>query len=184
MKLLTFLFSAWWMLCLGPVHAAGWDDLKSYELTHETPIIFSPEDNTLVLPDPSGLLTVEDVLKRKDEFKPPEEIGAIDTRQTYWILQKISSHLPADRNYRLEGNWVSIHTHVIKADDSIVPLKTAGSFTGKYSFLSDIDPALPSSAKVQSRDALFTLHSGETLTLLSRAKAVTLCRHVLMFYSL
>lgn len=71
MKLLTFLFSACWMLCLGQVHAAGWDDLKSYELTHETPIIFSPEFNTLVLPDPSGLLTVEDVLKRKDEFKPP-----------------------------------------------------------------------------------------------------------------
>ena len=159
------------VLFIGQAHAGAWDDLKSYELTHETPIIFSPEDNTLVLPDPSGLLTVEDVLKRKDEFKPPEEIGAIDTRQPYWILQKISSQLPADRNYRLEGNWLSIHTHVIGTDDSIVPLKTAGAFTGKYSFLSDIDPALPSSAKVQSRDALFTLHSGETLSLLSRAKA-------------
>jgi hypothetical protein len=159
------------VLFIGQAHAGAWDDLKSYELTHETPIIFSPEDNTLVLPDPSGLLTVEDVLKRKDEFKPSEEIGAIDTRQTYWILQKISSHLPADRNYRLEGNWLSIHTHVIGTDDSIVSLKTAGFFTGKYSLLSDIDPALPSSAKVQSRDALFTLHSGETLSLLSRAKA-------------
>jgi serine phosphatase RsbU (regulator of sigma subunit) len=175
MKTAKFFLMIVATVCIGQAYAVGWDELPAYELSDETPIIFSPKDNTLVLPDPSGLLTVEDVLKRKDEFKPPEEIGAIDTRQPYWILQKISSRLTADRNYRLEGNWLSIHTHVIGADDSIVSLKTAGFFTGKYSFLSDIDPALPSSAKVQSRDALFVLHSGETLSLLSRAKA----RHAL-----
>lgn len=159
-------------LFMGQAYAVGWDEIKPYELTEETPIIFSPKANTLVLEDPSGLLTVEDVLKRKDEFKPPLEMAPLDARHPYWIMQKISSRLTADRNYRLEGNWVSIHTHVIRADDSIVALKTAGFFAGKYSFLSDIDPASPSSAKVASRDALFMLHSGETLSLLSRAKAV------------
>ena len=142
-KLFLLLIS---VLFIGQAHAGAWDELKPYELTDETPIIFSPKDNTLVLADPSGLLTVEDVLKRKDEFKPPAEMGAFDTRHHYWIMQKISSRLTSDRNYRLEGNWLSIHTHVIRADDSILALKTAGFFTGKYSFLSDIDPALPSSA--------------------------------------
>ena len=160
------------LVFIGQAQAAGWKELKPFVLTDATPIIFSPKENTLILEDPSGLLTVEDVLKRKDEFKPPAEMGAFDTRHTYWIMQKISSRLTADRNYRLEGNWLSINTHVIRADESILPLKTAGSFAGKYSFLSDIDPALPSSAKVASRDALFMLHSGETLSLLSRAKAV------------
>jgi serine phosphatase RsbU (regulator of sigma subunit) len=160
---------------MGQVHAVGWEELPAFELTADTPIIFTPKENTLVLDDPTGLLTVEDVLKRKDEFKPPAEMAPLDTRHSYWIMQRISSRLSADRNYRLEGNWLSIHTHVIRADDSIVALKTAGFFTGKYSFLSNIDPALPSSAKVQSRDALFMLHSGETLSLLSRAKA----RHAL-----
>lgn len=160
------------LVFIGQAQAVGWNDLKPYELTEETPIIFSPKANTLVLEDPEGTLTVEEVLKRKDEFKPPSEMAPLDTRHHYWIMQKVSSKLAVDKNLRLEGNWKSIHTHVIRADDSIVALKTAGLFTGKYSFLSDIDPALPSSAKVASRDALFMLHSGETLSLLSRAKAV------------
>ena len=156
----------------GQAQAVGWNDLKPYELTEETPIIFSPKANTLVLEDPEGTLTVEEVLKRKDEFKPPSEMAPLDTRHHYWIMQKVSSKLAVDKNLRLEGNWKSIHTHVIRADDSIVALKTAGLFMGKYSFLSDIDPVLPSSAKVASREALFMLHRGETLSLLSRAKAV------------
>ena len=172
MKIAKFFLMIVATVCMGQAYAVGWDELPAYELTDETPIIFSPKENTLVLADPTGLLTVEDVLKRKDEFKPPAEMGAIDARHQYWIMQKISSRLTADRNYRLEGNWQSINTHVIRADDSIVPLKTAGTFTGKYSFLSDRDPALPSSAKVQSRDALFMLHGGETLSLLSKAKAL------------
>jgi serine phosphatase RsbU (regulator of sigma subunit) len=42
-----------------------------------------------------------------------------------------------------------------------------------YSELSDIDPALPGSAAAQSRDSLFTLKSGETLTLLSRTRSLS-----------
>ena len=160
------------LVFIGQAQAVGWNDLKPYELTEETPIIFSPKANTLVLEDPEGTLTVEEVLKRKDEFKPPSEMAPLDARHPYWIMQKVSSKLAVDKNLRLEGNWRSIHTHVIRADDSIVPLKTAGFFAGKYSFLSDIDPVLPSSAKVASREALFMLHRGETLSLLSRAKAV------------
>ena len=49
-------------LCMGQAYAVGWDELKPYEVTDETPIIFSPKDNTLILADPTGLLTVEDVL--------------------------------------------------------------------------------------------------------------------------
>jgi len=172
MKTAKFFLMIVATVCMGQAYAVGWDELPAYELTDETPIIFSPKENTLVLADPTGLLTVEDVLKRKDEFKPPSDMAPLDARHQYWIMQKISSRLTADRNYRLEGNWQSINTHVIRADDSIVPLKTAGTFTGKYSFLSDIDPALPSSAKVVSRDALFMLQRGETLSLLSKAKAL------------
>jgi len=172
MKIAKFFLMIVATVCMGQAYAVGWDELKPYVVTEETPIIFSPKENTLVLADPTGLLTVEDVLKRKDEFKPPSDMAPLDARHQYWIMQKISSRLTADRNYRLEGNWQSINTHVIRADDSIVPLKTAGTFTGKYSFLSDIDPALPSSAKVVSRDALFMLQRGETLSLLSKAKAL------------
>ena len=99
-------------------------------------------------------------------------MGALDARHPYWIMQKISSRLNVDKNVRLEGNWLSINTYVVRADESVVPLKTSGSYSGKYSFLSDVYPNRPSSAKVPSREALFMLHSGETLSLLSRSKAV------------
>jgi len=172
MKRLKFIFSLIWVVLIAQAHASNWNDLPAFEVNQDTPIIFSPKDNTLVLEDPSGLLTVEDVLKRKDEFKPPAQMGAFDSRHHYWIMQRISSRLSADRNYRLEGNWLSIHTHLIRTDGSILPLKTSGFYTGKYAYLSDVDPTLPSSAKAPSREALFTLYRDESLTLLSRTKAL------------
>ena len=166
-KLFLLLIS---VLFIGQAHSGAWDELKPYELTDETPIIFSPKDNTLVLADPSGLLTVEDVLKRKDEFKPPTEMGAIDTRHSYWIMQKISNKLDVDKNLRLDGYWKSINTHLISADGTVANLKPSG-FSSGYSFLSDIDPARPTSAKVASRESLFSLRRGEALILLSQSKA-------------
>jgi serine phosphatase RsbU (regulator of sigma subunit) len=170
MKTAKFFLMLVATVCMGQLHAVGWDELPAFELTSDTPIIFTPKENTLVLADPTGSLTVEDVLKRKDEFKPPAEMGAIDTRHSYWIMQKISSKLDVDKNLRLEGNWKSVNTHVISADGTVATLKPSGAISG-YSFLSDIDPARPTSAKVASRESLFSLRRGEALILLSQSKA-------------
>ncbi|MEY4253741.1 MAG: hypothetical protein RLZZ566_1211, partial [Pseudomonadota bacterium] len=105
------------LVFIGQAQAIGWNDLKPYEVTDATPIVFSPKANTLVLEDTEGTLTVEEVLKRKNEFKPPSEMAPLDTRHHYWIMQKVSSKLAVDKNLRLEGNWKSINTHVIRADD-------------------------------------------------------------------
>ena len=160
------------LVFIGQVHAGAWDELKPYEITDNTPIVSNPKDSTLVLEDPTGTLTVEQVLKRKDEFKPPSEMAPIDARHHYWILQKVSSNLAVDKNFRLNGPWQKLNTYVIASDNAVFALKPAGFADGKYAFLSDIDPALPSSAKVPSREALFTLHSGDTLSLLSQIKAI------------
>jgi len=173
MNLLKIFISGLWIFFLGVSHAGVWEELPAFEITNETPIISSPKANTLVLEDPSGLLTIEDVLKRKDEFKQPAQMGAFDPRHHYWIMQKISSRLSADHNYRLEGNWKFIKTSVIDSDGQVTPLKSAGFYAGKYTFLSDTDPVLPSSAKAPSREALFTLHKDESLTLLSQVKALS-----------
>jgi serine phosphatase RsbU (regulator of sigma subunit) len=159
------------LVFIGQVHAGAWDELKPYEITDNTPIVFSPKDNTLVLEDPTGTLTVGEVLKRKDEFKSPAQMGAFDARHHYWIMQKIASKLNEDRRYRLDGFWQKLNTHVIDSDNAVFALKRSG-FGEKYAFLSDIDPAQPSSVKAPSREALFTLHSGDTLSLLSQIKAI------------
>jgi len=158
------------VLLIGQAYAGAWDDLKPYEITDSTPIVFSPNDNTLVLEDPEGSLTIEEVLKRKDEFKPVPSMGPVDPRLHYWIMQKISSRLDVDKNLRLDGSWKSINTHVISADGTVATLKPSGYISG-YSFLSDIDPARPTSAKAASRESLFSLRRGASLILLSQSKA-------------
>ena len=173
MKIIKLCLLSTALVFIGQVHAGAWDELKPYELTDETPIIFNPKANTLVLEDPEGTLSIEEVLKRKDEFKPPSEIAPLDARHHYWILQKVSSKLAVDKNLRINGFWQKINTHVISSDNAVFALKPAGFADGKYASLSDIDPALPSSAKVPSREALFTLRSGEALSLLSHVKALS-----------
>ena len=172
MKLSRFFYSVLCMLALGHAGAASWENLPPYEISTSTPIVFSPVDSTLVLEDPDGSYTLEDVLQRQEEFKPASDMGGINALKHYWILQKISSRLDVDRSYKLDGFWVNIQTHLLQPDGSFITLRPGGLIAG-YSELSDIDPALPGSAAAQSRDSLFTLKSGESLTLLSRTRSLS-----------
>ena len=172
MKFSRFFVTVLCAWAMGHAGAASWDNLQPYEVTAATPIVFSPVESTLVLEDPSGSLTVEDVLKRKEEFKPVAQMGGIDALKHYWIVQKISSRLDVDMSYKLDGFWVDINTHLLQPDGTYVSLRPMGLIAG-YSGLSDIDPTLPGSANAQSRDSLFTLKSGETLTLLSQTRSLS-----------
>jgi serine phosphatase RsbU (regulator of sigma subunit) len=99
-------------------------------------------------------------------------MAPLDTRHHYWIMQKISSGLKADRSQHFNiSGWVSLYTHVIASDGSVTALSPSGTVSG-YSFLSDIDPALPGSAKVPTRLPEFMLYRGEALTLLTHARPI------------
>ena len=172
MKYSKFIFIKLCILFVGSASATSWDGLQPYEINPTTPIIFSPKASTLVLEDPDGSFTVADVLKRQEQFKPASEMGGIDALKHYWILQKISSRLDVDRSYKLDGFWLDINTHLLQPDGTYVTLRPTGLIAG-YSELSDIDPTLPSSASAKSRDSLFTLKSGETLTLLSQTRSLS-----------
>ena len=172
MKFPKSLLLALFVLFIKHASATSWDELQPFEVITSTPIIFSPKANTLVLEDPDGSFTVEDVLKRQEQFKPASKMSGINPLKHYWILQKIRSHLDVDRSYKLDGFWVTIDTYLLQPDGTYVALKPAGLIAG-YSGLSDIDPALPSSATAASKDSLFTLKRGESLTLLSRTRSLS-----------
>ena len=155
----------------GQTHATDLEEKKAFEVTDATPTIFSPKQNTFVLEDRTGSMSVEDVLQRKDEFKPSGDMGSIDARSHYWIMQKIVSRLVSDRDFRLEGaGWLSINTSVIRPGGAIQALKPSGFYYGNYAYLTDTDPTLSTSATASSQHALFTLYQGEALTLLSHTK--------------
>ena len=130
MKLLKFALFAIFIAFIGQAQAVGWNELKAYKVTDATPIISSLKENTLVLQDPTGSISVEEALKRKDEFKSPVEVGPVDARRYYWIMQKITSGLDVDRSYRLDGRWLSMHSYVIDSDGSVLSLKSSGYFVG------------------------------------------------------
>ena len=139
MKYSKFLLMALCIWFSGTASATSWNDLQPYEIEAATPIIFSPKASTLVLEDPDGSFTVEEVLKRKEEFKPVAQVDGIDALKHYWILQKISSRLDVDRSYKLDGFWVDINTHLLQPDDTFITLRPNGLIAG-YSDLSDIAP--------------------------------------------
>jgi len=147
------------------------DGNQIFWINSETPITFSPKDQTRVLTDPKGTFTVAEVLARKNEFTATSSIGFIDANVHYWIMQTIGNSLPQDREYRLEGPWLDIYTYVLRHDGSIQALKPAG-FGLSYSPLSNIDPGLLGSSLIPSKEALFYVKSGESLVLLSRVRSL------------
>lgn len=168
------LWSACMIICCS-VFASPWDELKPHAVNEDTAIIFSPSESTLVLEDPAGVLDVQAALHRKDAFKKPSEMGPVDPRKHYWIVQQIQSHLPADRSLSVEQGikgWRNLNTHILDDQGKLTALQNAGAVSG-YAYLSDIDPALPGSAKVPSLFPNFTLFKGQTLTLLTQAKPLS-----------
>ena len=156
---------------MAQAQATAWEDLKPYEVTAESPIVFSPADHTLVIADPQRSFTIEDILNRKQAFQSAAEIGPVDAFSNYWVVQKFVNRLPADREYMLEGaGWLSIDSYILKSDASVVALKSSGFFHGEYSRLSDVDPAKAYSGKVPSQYPLFTLHKNEEVVVVSKLK--------------
>ena len=78
---------------ISQIHATGLEEKKPFEVIGATPTIFSPKQNTFVLEDRTGSISVEEALKRQDEFKPAADMGSIDAHSHYWIMQKIISRL-------------------------------------------------------------------------------------------
>ena len=66
---------------------------------------------------------------------------------------------------------MSVQTYLIQTDGKLERLKPAG-FGHAYSTLSDTDPALPSSSKAASSQALFVLKPDQPVVLLSRVKSI------------
>ena len=56
----------------GQLQASAWDEQKPFVLSDNPPVRFhiTGSSGSLVLEDPDGSITLEEALKRKDEFRP------------------------------------------------------------------------------------------------------------------
>ncbi len=152
--------------------AAALPATPALEITEQTPIIFSDKTHVRVFEDTSAKLRVEDVLAQGEQFRAPSELPAIHSFSHYWVAQTLTNTLARDYQFRVDPTgWENIDSYVIDASGAITHLKSTGYHRVSYSYLVDLNPFLPGSAKVPSQFTLFTLAGGQQVTLLTRVKS-------------
>ena len=148
-------------------------DQIPYEITDQTPIIFSDKENILVWEDPTGNSSIKEIVKRLSEFKPASEIKKIDADKTYWVSQKFINKLNFDENFFVDsgGNWTKTEHYSINKSGSITKLKPNGWFRGRYNYLVDRNPYKYSIDKYKTNSTLILLPKNEIIQLLSKLES-------------
>jgi hypothetical protein len=71
-----------------------------YVVSDGSPMLFN-DKNVRVYEDTSNRASYEEVLKKSDQFVPPDQIRSYKGSVTYWIIQQISSELDHDRELQI-----------------------------------------------------------------------------------
>jgi len=161
------------LLALGNnANALAFSDLPAFEVSDDTPVIFSDKRDVRVLDDADGQQDIAQIIASSAAFKRPAEIQQIKSGRRYWVAQKFSSRLPGDIVLRIDpSGWGSIHSHVIRANGQVESLKTSGVFYAGHNRLVDINPFAPGSRKTESQFTRFSLHPGEEVLVLTQMQA-------------
>lgn len=152
--------------------ALAFSDLPAFNVSDDTPVIFSDKLNVRVLEDADGQQDISQIITSSAAFKLPADIQKIKSGHRYWVAQKFSSRLSESLTLRIDpSGWETIHSHVIRADGRIESLKISGILYASYNRLVDINPFASESRKTQSQFTRFTLHPGEEVLVLTALKA-------------
>jgi serine phosphatase RsbU (regulator of sigma subunit) len=153
-------------------NALAFSDLSAFEVSDDTPIIFSDKLNVRVLEDAGDQRDISRIIAASAAFKPPADIQKIKSSHRYWVAQKFSSRLSESITLRIDpSGWETIHSHVIHSDGRIESLKISGVFHAGHNRLAEINPFVSGSRKTESQFTRFTLHAGEEVQVLTELKA-------------
>jgi serine phosphatase RsbU (regulator of sigma subunit) len=171
MRIIIFLWLGLLTLGYQPT-ALAFNDLPAYEVSNETPIIFSDKLNLRVLEDTHDRKDIHQIMGSSAMFMPPADIGQIKSGRRYWVAQKIKSRLSEALVVRIDpSGWGTIQSHLIRTDGLIEPLKTSGVFYASHNRLADNNPFAPGSRNINSQFTRFTLHAGEEVLILTQVEA-------------
>ncbi|MEO0314525.1 MAG: hypothetical protein RI928_981 [Pseudomonadota bacterium] len=164
------------LLCLFALanhcNALAFSDLPAFEVSDQTPVIFSDKLNVRVFESAGGQQDISRIMASPEAFKMPADIQPIKSGRRYWVAQKISSRLTEALVLRIDpSGWETIHSHVIRADGRVESLKISGVFYAGHNRLVDINPFAPGSRKTESQFTRFTLHAGEEVLILTELQA-------------
>ena len=153
-------------------NALAFSDLPAFEVSDETPVIFSDKLNVRVLEETGEQQDIARIITSSAAFKRPADIQQIKSGQRYWVAQKFNSRLSEALVLRIDPTgWANLHSYVIRADGHVESLKISGVFHAAYNRLTDTNPFASGSRKTGSQFTRFTLHANEEVLVLTELQA-------------
>jgi len=153
-------------------NALAFSDLPAFEVSDETPVIFSDKLNVRVLEGTDEQQDIARIIASSAAFKRPADIQQIKSGQRYWVAQKVNSRLSEALVLRIDPTgWANLHSYVIRADGRVESLKISGVFHAAYNRLTDTNPFASGSRKTGSQFTRFTLHANEEVLVLTELQA-------------
>jgi hypothetical protein len=118
----------YFLLCLLALanysNALAFSDLPAFEVSDETPVIFSDKLNVRVLEGTDEQQDIARIIASSAAFKRPADIQQIKSGQRYWVAQKVNSRLSEALVLRIDPTgWANLHSYVIRADGRVESLK-------------------------------------------------------------
>ena len=153
-------------------NALAFSDLPAFEVSDDTPVIFSEKLNVRVLEDAGSQQDISGIIASSAAFKLPADIQPIISGHRYWVAQKFRSRLSEGIVLRIDpSGWETIRSHVIRADGRVESLKISGVFYAGYNRLVDVNPFASGSRKTESQFTRFSLQAGEEVLVLTELQA-------------
>ncbi len=147
------------------------------EVRPDSPVLQMPDKRTaFVLEDRERKFDLADARALSDRFVPATQMGPPDANIRYWIMQRIHSQWPTDREIRLipSGSgrgWRDLELTVIAEEGSVHTLPSRFSaLQGSHNRVVSLNPYLPLTEQPPSYSPSFTLRSGQTATVYMRAE--------------
>ncbi len=146
------------------------------EVRPESPLIQQPDKSAAsVLVDSERKLEFIDIRGLADQFVPAASLGPPDAKSRYWVMQRIASKLPTDREIRLMPGggrgWRNVELTVVDSDGQVIAhAGPSGTLQGAHNYIADLNPYLPLADSPRSTLPIFTLRSGHVVTVYMRGE--------------
>ncbi len=146
------------------------------EVRPESPLIQQPDKSAAsVLVDSERKLEFIDIRGLADQFVPAASLGPPDAKSRYWVMQRIASKLPTDREIRLMPGggrgWRNVELTVVDTDGQVIAhAGPSGTLQGAHNYIADLNPYLPLADSPRSTLPIFTLRSGHVVTVYMRGE--------------
>ncbi len=157
--------------------ATGGASAPAVEVRPDSPVIQLPDKATAsVLEDRGHTLDLAAVRALAGRFVPAAQMGPPDANSRYWVAQRIRSQLPTDREIRLMPGggrgWRNVELTVVADDGRVIAhAGPSGTLQGAHNRTADLNPFQPIVDSPRATLPLFTLRSGESVTVYIRGEA-------------